>query len=186
MKFNEALLELNLAVLKKYPEAQFFEAQGYLVPTDSTDSNVDGTIDKQHFKVVYRKPINETIIATFGENDKANIQIIKEPWLEDIVTTPYVPLSIEQAIEILVEKYGKDAVSEGPVTLRHQLFPGEAEPRYFIGTIRALHTVNVYTCKVDVPAGKTEEGEPILMPNNEECKCTLKTILKKIFKTIFG
>ena len=154
MKFNEALLELNLAVMKEHPEAAFYEAQGYLVPNDSIGCNVDGTIDKTQFKAVYRKPVNETVVATYDENGDIKIQVIKSPWLEDIVTTPYVPLLAEQAIEILVDKYGADAVTEGPVTLRHQLFPGEAEPRYFIGTLADLHTVNVYTGKIDVPAGE--------------------------------
>lgn len=153
MKFNEALLKLNVAVMKKHPEAAFYEAQGYLIPNDSIGCKVDGTIDKSKFRVVYRKPINETVIATFTEDDKVNIEVVKEPWLEDVVMTPYVPLSVEQAIEILVKKYGVDGVGEGPVTLRHQLFPGEVEPRYFFGTLAALHTVNVYSLKVDVPAG---------------------------------
>ena len=153
MKFNEALLKLNVAVMKKYPEAAFYEAQGYLVPNDSIGCNVDGTIDPQRFKLAYRKPTNQTVIATFDENEEPKLEVVKSPWLEDIVTTPYPPISIEQAIEVLVKKYGNDAVGEGPATYRHQLFPGEAEPRYFIGNLGKLHTVNVYTLKVDVPAG---------------------------------
>ena len=108
MKFNEALLKLNVAVMKKHPEAAFYEAQGYLIPNDSIGCKVDGTIDKTKFRAVYRKPVNETVIATFTEDDKVNIEVVKEPWLEDVVTTPYVPLSVEQAIEILVKKYGVD------------------------------------------------------------------------------
>lgn len=153
MKFNEALLKLNVAVMKKYPEAAFYEAQGYLIPNDSIGCKVDGTIDPQQFKAVYRKPVNQTVVATFDEEGKPSIEVIKSPWLEDIVTTPYPPLSIDQAIDILVKKYGNDAIGEGPATYRHQLFPGEAEPRYFIGTLGALHTVNVYTRKIDEPAG---------------------------------
>ena len=62
-------------------------------------------------------------------------------------------MECEQAIEILCNKYGSGAVTPGPVTLRHQLFPGEAEPRYFFGSLGRIHTVNVYTGKIDVPAG---------------------------------
>jgi len=153
MKFNDALLTLNIAVMKKHPDAAFYEAQGYLVPNDSIGCKVDGTIDPQQFKAVYRKPVNQTVVATFDEEGKPTIEVVKSPWLEDIVTTPFVSLTADQAIEILVDKYGNDAVGEGPITLRHQLFPGEAEPRYFIGTIAKLHTVNVYTRKIDVPAG---------------------------------
>lgn len=155
MKFNNALLTLNAAVMKEHPEAAFYEAQGYLVPNDSIGCNVDGTIDVSKFKAVYRKPINETIIATFDEDGSPKIQIVKSPWLEDIVMTPYIAMGVDEAIEMLVKKYGNKAVTEGPVTLRHQLFPGEAEPRYFFGTIAKLHTVNVYTGKIDVPAGNS-------------------------------
>lgn len=154
MKFNEALLKINRAVMKEYPDAAFYEAQGYLVPSDSIGCKVDGTIDKNKFKAVYSKyGENKTIIGSFNEDGSVKVELINDIWIEDIITTPYVSMSAEQAIEMLVKKYGNDAVSEGPITLRHQLYPGESEPRYFIGTIAALHTVNVYTGRIDVPAG---------------------------------
>ena len=154
MKFNEALLTINAAVMKKYPDAAFYEAQGYLVPNDSIGCNVDGTIDPKQFKAVYCKyGENKTIIGTFKDDGSINIDLINDVWLEDIITTPYISMTADEAIEFLVKKYGNDCVGEGPITLRHQLFPGESEPRYFIGTLAELHTVNVYTGKIDVPAG---------------------------------
>ena len=154
MKFNEALLTINAAVMKKYPDAAFYEAQGYLVPMNSIGCKVDGTIDKSKFRVAYSKyGENKTILGSFKDDGSVNIELINDIWIEDIVTTPYIGMDCEQAIEFLVKKYGNDAVGEGPVTLRHQLFPGEAEPRYFFGTLTGLHTVNVYTGKIDVPAG---------------------------------
>ena len=152
MKFNEALIKLNLAVLEEYPSAQFYEAQGYLIPSENVNYNVDGTIDTAHFKVAYDYFGNgrqKTIIGSF------NIKIVDDIWTEDIIMTPYVPITCDQAIKILCEKYGADIVKEGPVTLRHQLFPGESEPRYFFGSIGGVHTVNVYTGKIDVPVGNS-------------------------------
>lgn len=186
MKFNEALLLLNVAVMKEFPRAAFYEAQGYLVPNDSVGVNVDGTIDKDNFKAIYcMYGEGKTIIAKFkkGKNE-IKINVIDEPWLEDIVTTPFVGLSAEEAINFLVAACGPDAVGEGPITLRHQLFPGEAEPRYFIGTLANLHTVNVYTAKIDAPAGNSiEDKEPLV---SEEEECSMIGILKDIWKKIVG
>ena len=155
MKFNEALLKINLAVLKEYPSAQFYEAQGYLIPTDNIGCKVDGTIDTAKFRVAYNyfDGNQKTIIGTFNEDGTVNIQVVNDIWVEDIIMTPYIAMECEQAIEILCNKYGSSAVNPGPVTLRHQLFPGEAEPRYFFGSLGRIHTVNVYTGKIDVPAG---------------------------------
>jgi len=156
MKFNEALLRINEAVLKKYSNAAFYEAQGFLVEVENENGKtVDGTIDTAQFRVVYNlMEQNKTVIGSFNEVGKVKFEVINEPWLEDIVTTPYVPMTAEDAIDFLVKKYGDNVVGEGPITLRHQLYPGEAEPRYFIGTLADLHTVNVYTGKIDVPAGE--------------------------------
>ena len=155
MKFNEALLKINLAVLEKYPSAQFYEAQGHLVASDNIGCKVDGTIDPAHFRVAYNyfDKHQKTIMGSFNEDGSVNIQVINDIWVEDIIMTPYVALTCDQAIELLCEKYGTAAVLPGPVTLRHQLFPGEAEPRYFFGSLGKIHTVNVYTGKIDVPAG---------------------------------
>ena len=186
MKFNEALLLLNVAVMKEYPDAAFYEAQGYLVPNDSIGVDVDGTIDKDNFKAVYCKyGEGSTIIAKFKKgSNEVEINLIHEPWLEDIVTTPFISLSAEQAIEMIAEKCGSDAIGEGPITLRHQLFPGEAEPRYFIGTLANLHTVNVYTGKIDVPAGNLAVSNEEVIKEQEEC--SIYGVLKEIWKKIVG
>lgn len=157
MKFNEALLKINAVVLKDYPLAQFYEAQGFLVPTENVGCNVDGTIDTARFRVAYNyydeNKKQKTLIGTFNEDGTVNVQVVNDVWVEDIIMTPYVSMECADAIEILCKKYGSDVVKSGPVTLRHQLFPGEAEPRYFFGSLGRIHTVNVYTGKIDVPAG---------------------------------
>jgi len=158
MKFNDALLKINHEVLAKYPDAQFYEAQGYLVPTDNIGCEVDGTIDTAQFRVAYNyvdKERQKTIIGTLNDDLTVKVEVINDIWCEDIIMTPYVPMEIEDAIEMICAQCGNDAIGAGPVTLRHQLYPGEAEPRYFFGSLHKLHTINVYTGKIDVPAGNS-------------------------------
>lgn len=149
MKFNEALLKVNLAVLTKYPSAQFYEGQGFLIPTDNND--VDGTIDTAKFKVAYNyidTDRQKTIIGTFNDDLTVNVEVVDDIWCEDVVMTPYVPMGAEDAIDMINEKLD-EKLKSGPITLRHQLYPGEVEPRYFIGTIEQVHSIKVYSGEVD-------------------------------------
>jgi hypothetical protein len=165
MKFNEALLMINAEMMKQHPLVGFYEAQGHLIPTDS---GVDGTIDVDHFKAVYTDMENGTYFGTIKDG-KVNIEFIKEAWLEDIIMTPYISMNIEEAIEFATKALGEHAIKPGPVTLRHQLYPGEAEPRYFFGTFNNCNTVNVYTGKVN---------DPLKTPGKEEEKKKTKYIIK--------
>ena len=160
-KFNEALLKINLEVLKKYPSAQFYEAQGFLINKKGA-TEVDGTIDVEHFKVAYNfmdADHQKTIIGTFDENLKPKVEVVDDIWVEDFVTTPYIAMTAEEAIEILNSNL-EEKVGTGPITLRHQLYPGEPEPRYFIGVLGRVHSVNVYTGKVDVPVEGCDSISP--------------------------
>jgi hypothetical protein len=153
MKFNEALLKANEVVMKKYPLAAFYEMQGYLVPNDGKvegKPDVDGTIDEEHTLLVYCIPGTiTTITATFDEEQNVVVKKISSPWCEDVIMTPYIGLTADMAIDLVVKELGSDAVSEGPITLRHCLYPGEIEPKYFIGSIHACHSVGVYSGNVD-------------------------------------
>ena len=154
MKFNEALLKINLAVLTEYPSAQFYEGQGFLVPAD--DEKVDGTIDTAQFKAVYNYNDDErqkTIVGSFNDDLSVKIEVINDIWCEDVIMTPYVPMNAEDAIRMIDEKLDEQ-IGSGPITLRHQLYPGENEPRYFIGTLKALHSIKVYSGEVDANAGE--------------------------------
>lgn len=153
MKFNEALLKINLAVLKKYPSAQFYEAQGQLVPADG---EVDGTIEPSTFKVIYNyidTDRQKTIVGSLNGTLSTKVEVIDDIWCEDVVMTPYVPMSAEDAIEMIEDEI-EEELTAGPITLRHQLYPGEVEPRYFIGTIHKLHSIKVYSGEVDANAGE--------------------------------
>ena len=156
MKFNEALSIINAEVMKQHPLLGFYEAQGHLI---QTDNGIDGTIDVDHFKAIYTDMKGNTYIGTIKE-EKVNIEIIEEPWLEDIIMTPYISMDIEEAIKFVTKALGEHSIKPGPVTLRHQLYPGEGEPRYFFGTFNNCNTVNVYTGKVNAPLntpGREEE-----------------------------
>ena len=153
MKFNDALLKINLAVLTEYPSAQFYEAQGFLV---LADGEVDGTIDTAQFQVIYNYVDDErqkTIVGSFDDDLDVNIEVINDIWCEDVVMTPYVPMSAEDAINMINAELDEE-IGVGPITLRHQLYPREVEPRYFIGSIRKLHSIKVYSGEVDANAGK--------------------------------
>lgn len=154
MKFNEALLKINLEVLTEYPSAQFYEGQGQLVPTDN--DTVDGTIDTAHFRAVYNYNDEErqkTIIGSFNDDLTVKIEVIDDIWCEDVIMTPYVPMNADDAINMINAKLDEE-IGVGPITLRHQLYPGEAEPRYFIGNLKKLHSIKVYTGEVDANAGE--------------------------------
>lgn len=155
MKFNDALLKVNLEVLTQYPSAQFYEAQGYLVPTDD-DETVDGTIDTAKFKAVYNyldEERQKTIIGSFNDDLTVNVEVIDDIWCEDVIMTPYVPMLAEDAIEMINDDLDEE-IGAGPITLRHQLYPGEVEPRYFIGTLNDLHSIKVYSGEIDADAGE--------------------------------
>jgi hypothetical protein len=143
--FNVALMELNAAVLKKYSQARFYEMQGYLT------KDGDSKIDMSKAKAVYGLPEKDTmstVIASYDAEGKIKVIKYNDIWCEDMVTLPYVPLQASEAIDILKEKFGE--IKACPITLRHALYPGEIEPKYFIGTARGgYHTVGVYSAQID-------------------------------------
>ena len=119
MKFNDALLKINLAVLTEYPSAQFYEAQGFLV---LADGEVDGTIDTAQFQVIYNYVDDErqkTIVGSFDDDLDVNIEVINDIWCEDVVMTPYVPMSAEDAINMINAELDEE-IGVGPITLRHR------------------------------------------------------------------
>jgi hypothetical protein len=147
VNFNAAIDEIYVAVMKRYPLARFYEAQGYLT------EDVNGDVKPDSVKLAFAIPDKDsvaTIIGTLDEEGKPKIKKVADVWCEDFVTTPYVPLTADQAINILKEKFGGfKKVKAGPITLRHMLYPGEIEPKYFIGTFMDCHSVGVYSAQVD-------------------------------------
>ena len=145
VNFNAAIDEIYVAVMKRYPLARFYEAQGYLT------EDVNGDVKPDSVKLAFAIPDKDsvaTIIGTLDQEGKPKIKKVNDVWCEDFVTTPYVPLTADQAISILKEKFGE--FSACPITLRHMLYPGEIEPKYFVGTFMDCHTVGVYSGQVDL------------------------------------
>jgi hypothetical protein len=142
VNFNVAIEEVSAAVMKRYPLARFYEAQGYLT------EEVDGDVKSDSVKLAFGLSDNSTVIGTLDKDGKPKIKKVQDIWCEDFVTTPYVPITANQAISILKEKFGE--FSACPITLRHMLYPGEIEPKYFVGTFMDCHTVGVYSGQVDL------------------------------------
>ena len=167
--FDELVWKINEQVMADYPTVGFYEAFSYLAEYDSTNY---GVIDPFKTMVVYGDTEGmRTVMASVDSNWMVQYEVVEEPWLEDMFTTPYVPMQLELALELIQKEV--DVIYEPGtiVVLRHQLYYMEPEPRYFIGPIAFLHTVNVYTGEVDAQlAGVTDalDGSYVYNINCEE------------------
>lgn len=147
--FNELVVAVQKNVSVDYPNFVFYEAYAKLSKVDSLAQI--GKIDPTTLVVVYGK-IDEikTLRVTLDSLYNIHYNVINSAWLEDMHMTPYVPLHVDKAIEILCDA-GIIIDAGSPIVLRHQLWFKEAEPRYFIGGIGKFNTVNVYTGEINAP-----------------------------------
>ena len=85
--------------------------------------------------------------------DSGFIKIEKydEPWLGDAYLTPYVPMGLNQAIELIQEQVDCTFKPGEPFVLRQQWFAGEVEPRMFVGSPNNLHSVSIFSREIDKP-----------------------------------
>ena len=155
--FDELYLSINKIIAEKYPAYALYEVEANFSDDDSLANQ--GVINPMSMKVVYGfTEGNKTLMATVDSAFNVNIEIINSPWLEDMYMTPYQPMTLKYAVEILQNELGVHIKAGLPVCFRHQLWFKEPEPRYFLGTAISCHTVNVYTAEVDQPlAEPTEE-----------------------------
>lgn len=145
--FNELVWKINEKVMEDYPTVGFYEAFANLAEYDSTNY---GVIDPFTMVVVYGDTeLPRTVMATVDTNWIVQCEVIEDLWMEDQFTTPYVPMDLELALELIQNETGTVYGAGTIAVLRHQLYYKEPEPRYFIGSIQALHTANVYTGEVD-------------------------------------
>lgn len=154
--FNELLMFADSNVVYDYPGFVFYEASAKLSKVDSLAKN--GVIDQSTFMAVYECFYGDqkTLEVTFDSVGNINYQVIDDVWVEDMVMTPYVPMDLYQAINLL-EKDGIAVGAGQPVVLRHQLWFQEPEPRYFFGGVYDCNTVNVYTGIINQPLAEATE-----------------------------
>lgn len=133
------------AVNSQYPDYAFYEAEGKVKKLDEVWG-----VDRNTFRAAFGNPFKIASVIAYIQNDTLKFYQVDEPWCEDIYMTLFVPCDLTMAIETLQKTI--DIAPEGsPAVLRHQLFPNELEPRWFIGSIAECHTVNVYSLIVDQP-----------------------------------
>ena len=148
------LIEKSLiAIHANYPEYEFYEASGNVKKIDK--DGITWGVDRNTFQIVFGKINgNATVIGTV-KNDTLNLFQVDEPWLEDVHMTPYVPVDLNSAIEVIQKN--ADFEPEGCImVLRYQLWPGEAEPRWFAGSAFDCLTVGANTMKFNEPLSDTK------------------------------
>lgn len=143
--WDDIIAKVWPAVNANYPDYAFYEAEGKAKKLDD-----QWGIDHNTFRAAFGNPFKIASVLAYIENDTLKFYQVDEPWCEDVYTTPFVPCNLDLAIKTLQKTI--DIAPEGsPCVIRHQLFPDEREPRWFIGTIAECHTVNVYSLIVDQP-----------------------------------
>jgi uncharacterized ParB-like nuclease family protein len=179
--FNVLVRGVNKFAMAKYPTFAFYEAYANLSKDDSLAQL--GQIDPSTLTVVYGATSDEitgTVMVTLDSLFNVKMNYVDDPWCEDMFTTPFVPLDLTEALNMLSDSLGYKMRAGTPVVLRHQLFYKEPEPRYFIGSIVKCHTVNVYTGTIDQPlAQPTQEW---IDENKKNLKYDLDSIMNGIGK----
>ena len=158
--FDENLMKIDSVVRHQYPDYAFYEAESHFV-------NEEGDINPQDMFAAYGKINDMGCLLATVQNDTLVLTKVDENWLEDMFMTALVPMDSKLAVKLLKEKIDV-AVSGAPVILRHQLYPGEAEPRFFIGSIAKLHTVGVYTAELDTPLKNGEQAGALAVARDKK------------------
>jgi hypothetical protein len=141
---------VNIAVkivTEKYPDAKLYEADGTASGSPTTDPT---KIDR--LRVVFRNSDNSTIFikeTAYGEFGEP--QLVREPWLEDIIIQWPVDMDLPAANKLKEEAgYTKPY---GAVTLRNPLGPTPSNPYFIFGGNPAEPYVFVDTVTGKVHAG---------------------------------
>ena len=141
---------VNIAVrivTEQYPKAVLYEADGTASAGPTTNPAM---IDQ--LRVVFRNENNTTvIIKSISYSDFGKPELIKEPWLEDIVIKWPVKMDLPEANQ-LKEKAGYKE-PYGAVTLRNPLGPTKSNPYYIFGGNPSQPYIFVDTVTGDVHSG---------------------------------
>ena len=143
--FETNVLKIDSIMRHQYPDFVFFEAYGRFV-------DEEGNVDPQKMGAAYGCVTGIGSIVASVQNDTLVLTKYNENWMEDIFMTPFCAMDAKFAVKLLKDNMDI-LVKDQPVVLRHQLYPMEPEPRFFIGAKATCHTVNVYTGTIDMLLG---------------------------------
>ena len=143
------------------PNYEFYESSGKLTVNEDDTFGVD----PKTLKFVFQNPKTMHCAICFV-TDSGYIKIEKydEPWMEDVYMSPYVPMGLNQAIEIITHQVDCKFFPGESFVLRHQMYSGEVEPRMFVGDMNNLHSVSIFSREVDKPLNSS--GELMAAPSH--------------------
>ena len=127
LSFNGRVNIAVRIVTEQYPEAKLYEADGVATGGPTTDP---AKIDQ--LRVVFRNVGNTTVIIkeiAYGEFGQP--QLIREPWLEDVVIQWPISMDLPQANKLKEEAGFKNPYTT--VTLRNPLGPTRSNPYFIFG-----------------------------------------------------
>ena len=147
--WEDIILKVVPYINKNYSNYAFYEASGIIKKLDKGD--VKYGIDHNTFQIAFGCLDAPKSLVGVIENDTLKITLYDEPWLEDLFTTPYIGLSLTEALEKIESNIDK-VLEKQPVTYRHELYwKGDYEPKFFAGTISDCHTITAYSFEFDQP-----------------------------------
>jgi hypothetical protein len=114
---EEIIPHVRKCVMEQYPGFEFYEAD--FVMKTLPDSTI-GVDRNNNFQIAFGNPIAaETVLATIA-NDTLKLEYVKSPWLEDFFMSPFVPMSLDDAVKLIEKSIGHKMKVDGqPGCLRH-------------------------------------------------------------------
>lgn len=153
LSFNGRVNIAVRIVTEKYPKAKLYEADGIASGGPTTDP---AQIDEM--RVVFRNENNTTVIikeTAYGEFGEP--QLIKSPWLEDVIIQWPVRMDLPRANQLKEDAGYREAY--GAVTLRNPLGPKLGNPYFIFGGNPVKPYIFVDTVTGEVHAGNRSVAE---------------------------
>jgi hypothetical protein len=147
LSFNGRVNIAVRIVKGQYPQAELYEADGIATGGPTTDP---AKID--HMRVVFRNENNTTvIIQETGYGEFGPPELIKHPWLEDVVIQWPVKMDLPQANQLKEQAGYTNPYAN--VTLRNPLGPTKSNPYFIFGVNPGQPYIFV-----DTVTGKVTQG----------------------------
>ncbi len=141
---------VNIAVrivTEKYPEAKLYEADGTSSSGKTTNPEKIDTL-----RVVFMNADNTTVIIKSTEwGEFGEPELIREPWLEDVIIDWPVEMDLVDANQLKEQAGYKEAYAT--VTLRNPLGPKKSNPYYIFGGNPMKSYIFVDTVTKEVHSG---------------------------------